>query len=241
MISGIRATDIFTLNDALAATIEDQVVSTLNSMRSEWDPGGSYKTYRFVRQSQTFPDVLLKRRLPTGHDDILFGIELKGWYLLSKEGVPSLRFNTDPDACALPDLVVVVPWVLSNVLSGTPIVFDPWSELARYAAEYRNYHWANVRKTERSREITRPEGATPYPKKADQVVDVAVEDSRNFGRLARTGMMNDYLMSALKEEICGVPAPVWIEFFKRVEKGPTPTPMSIELGPDLEGPDVGAP
>lgn len=33
-IEGISATDIFTLNTALGATIENQVVATLNQMRS---------------------------------------------------------------------------------------------------------------------------------------------------------------------------------------------------------------
>jgi hypothetical protein len=37
-IEGISATDIFTLNSALGATIENQVVATLNQMRSVWDP-----------------------------------------------------------------------------------------------------------------------------------------------------------------------------------------------------------
>ncbi len=237
VISGIRATDIFTLNTALGATIEDQVVATLNGMRATWDPAGEYKSYRFVRQSQTFPDVLLKKRLPAGEDDVLFGIELKGWYLLAKERVPSLRFCTDPDACAPPDLVAVVPWALSNVLSGTPIAFDPWSELARYAAEYRNYHWAYVREIGKngSPKINRPSDPRPYPKKADHVADSAVVDAGNFGRLARTGIMDDYIASAMREEICGVPAPVWINFFQSVEKAPTQAPHMVPMGlPEAE-------
>lgn len=32
------ATDIFTLNTTLAATIEESVVKTLNNLRSVWDP-----------------------------------------------------------------------------------------------------------------------------------------------------------------------------------------------------------
>lgn len=241
MISGIRATDIFTLNEVLGATIEDQVVATLNGMRATWDPEGRYKPYRFVRQSQTFPDVLLKKRHPDGTDDILFGIELKGWYLLSKEREPSLRFATDPDACALPDLVVVVPWVLSNVLSGTPVVLDPWSESARYAAEYRNYHWSNVRRIGKggSPDIKRPPNPRPYPKKADLVADSAVVDAGNFGRIARTGIMNQFIASALTEEVCGVAATLWIDFFASVEKGPplSPTALMVPLGPDVTPPE----
>jgi hypothetical protein len=77
---GIDATDLFALNSVLGASIESQVVRTLNKMRGEWDPDEQRTGYRFVRQSQTFPDVLVVRR---GADsaDIAMGIELKGWYL----------------------------------------------------------------------------------------------------------------------------------------------------------------
>lgn len=92
---GIDATDLFALNSVLGASIEGQVVRTLNKMRTEWDPDERWTGYRFVRQSQTFPDVLLARR---GADsvEIAMGIELKGWYLLSKEGVGSFRFQVTP-------------------------------------------------------------------------------------------------------------------------------------------------
>ncbi len=107
-------------------------------MRPIWDPDGTYSLYVFVRQGQVFPDVLLRKR-DNGHDTIL-GIELKGWYLLAKEAEPSFRFCVTEMACAVQDLVVVVPWALSNVLSGSPTVFTPYVENARYAAAYRNYH-----------------------------------------------------------------------------------------------------
>ena len=120
-IEGIDATDLFSLNSVLGTSIEVQVVHTLNRMRSIWGPDEDWAGYRFERQSQTFPDVRLVRR-GAGQHDIAMGIELKGWYLLSKEGVPSLRFQTTPAACAPFDLIAVVPWHLSNVLSGTPTV-----------------------------------------------------------------------------------------------------------------------
>jgi len=92
----------------------------------------------------------------------------------------------------------VVSAVLSNVLPGAPVVFDPWSDLARYAAEYRSDHWSEARDTTHSKEINRPKSPTPYPKKAYQVAHDAEHDQgNNFGRLARTGMMNDYLLTVL--------------------------------------------
>ena len=56
-ISGIMATDLHTLNTVLGATIEEQVVRTLNQIRRTWDPHERYVLYQFVRQAQTFPNT----------------------------------------------------------------------------------------------------------------------------------------------------------------------------------------
>lgn len=96
-IGGIRATDLFSLNSLMGATIEDQVVNTLNKHRNTWDDG-HWGEYTFVRSAQAFPDVRLVHR--SNSEDIKLGIELKSWFLLSKEGEPSMRFVPHPDACA---------------------------------------------------------------------------------------------------------------------------------------------
>ena len=67
----------------LGATLEVQVVETLNRIRDVWDPNDNWPLYRFDRQAQTFPDVLLRRQTAQGFD-VALGIELKGWYVLSK-------------------------------------------------------------------------------------------------------------------------------------------------------------
>lgn len=134
-IEGLEAADMFSLNAVLGSTIEVQVVQTLNRIRAVWDPDNMRPRHRFVRSSQTFPDVRLVAQNGDGSEDIAIGIELKGWYLLSKERVPSFRYTVTPQACALQDLLVVVPWHLRNVLSGEPIVHEPYIEQARYAAE----------------------------------------------------------------------------------------------------------
>ncbi|MGA2000049.1 MAG: hypothetical protein ABSG52_08655 [Terriglobales bacterium] len=216
-ITGIRATDIFTLSSTLGATIEDQVVQTLNRMRPVWDPDGKYNLYRFVRQGQTFPDVLLRKK--NDGQEIILGIELKGWYLLAKEREPSFRYKVTPEACAPQDLVVVVPWTLSDVLSGSPTVFDPYIESAKYAAEYRNYWWQHVRVAAGSKAITKPTGITPYPKKSDKISDVPKsDDGNNFGRFSRSGIMDRYEEQALATPICGIPAGEWVAFFKKFEQ-----------------------
>lgn len=182
-------------------------------MRSEWDPTDRYALYGFVRQSQTFPDVLLRRL--DAPSDVLMGIELKGWYLLSKEGEPSFRYAVTPAACNPQDLVVVVPWALSNVIGGSPRTFVPYVESARYAAEFRNHHWQHVRNTRADVGIASPDGVAPYPSKADRISDKPLSDSGgNFGRFARTGIMNRFIDGALNATLSGIEARYWLAFFK---------------------------
>ncbi len=218
-ISGIMATDLHTLNTVLGATIEEQVVRTLNLIRGTWDPDGKYALYSFVRQAQTFPDVLLRK---ASSSEILLGIELKGWYLLAKEAEPSLRFQATAAACARRDLIVVVPWVLESVISGAPILFEPFIESARYAAEYRNHHWQFVRKAKLDSSIEIPENITPYPAKAEQILDKPVSDAGgNFGRLARTGMMDSYIAKLNDVHLCGIKAIHWRRFLKAFQESTT--------------------
>ena len=218
-ISGIMVTDLHTLNTVLGATIEEQVVRTLNLIRNAWDPDEKYALYSFVRQAQTFPDVLLRR---ASDGDVLMGIELKGWYLLAKEAVPSLRFQATAAACAKQDLIVVAPWSLGNVISGSPMLFEPFVESAKFAAAYRNHPWKYVRKTQLSREIELSEGVAPYPNKSDHILDRPVADSgHNFGRLARTGLMDSYVKKVNDVYLCGIKSVHWREFLKIFQEGTT--------------------
>ena len=218
-ISGIIATDLHTLNTVLGATIEEQVVRTLNLVRNTWDPDGTYALYSFVRQPQTFPDVLLRH---SSGGEILLGIELKGWYLLAKEAEPSLRFRTTAAACAPQDLIAVVPWTLGNVISGSPMLFEPYVESAKYAAEYRNHHWQNVRQTSYSTEITVPSEVGPYPRKSDHILDAPTADGGgNFGRLARTGLMDAYMAKLNDVPLCGIKTVHWRDFLKTFQESTT--------------------
>ena len=122
------------------------------------------------------------------------GIELKGWYVLSKERVPSFRYIVTPDACAAYDLLVIVPWHLKNVLSGSPVALEPFIISARYAAEYlRNYWWQFVRVSKGNKNVVRPTGTIkPYPNSKTNANDSAASDKgKNFGRIARIGDLID--------------------------------------------------
>lgn len=213
-LEGLSATDIFTLNTPLGATIENSFVKTLNALRPVWDPESKYQTYSFVRQAQTFPDVVL-RSIDNGSKPLM-GIEIKGWYLLAKEKVPTFRFTQTAAACAPWDLLVVVPWVLSNVLAGSPVLLRPFVRPARYCAEKRNHYWQCERKAVGNTGIEIPDSVSPYPVKSDQISDKPESDSGgNFGRLARYGIMDDYIAQMRAEMVRGIPVSSWHDFFRK--------------------------
>ncbi|MFI7522271.1 hypothetical protein [Micromonospora globbae] len=231
-ISGVNATDLYSLNGLLGASIEGQVVKALNQQRALWDPDDEWLGYTFERQSQAFPDVRLVRKgASTDGIEIALGIELKGWFLLSKEGEPSFRFTTTAAACADHDLLVVVPWYLDNVLSGSPVAGEPFVASAKWAAEYRNYYWQHVRRTNASTDIASPSGAKPYPAKADLIADVpAVDGGKNFGRVARAeGLMTDWIRTTNQTEVLGIRIEDWFLFLKMHSDQADPSDITLKL------------
>ncbi|ORB20484.1 hypothetical protein BST34_11970 [Mycolicibacterium monacense DSM 44395] len=228
-IEGLEAGDLFSLNSMLGGSIEIQVVQTLNRLRAVWDPDEEWEEYAFIRSSQTFPDVRLvtnSAQLIAQGDQFGMGIELKGWYLLSREGEPSFRYTVTRDACDIHDLLVVVPWHLKNVLSGEPTVYKPFVESARFAADMRNHYWSvgrrakdkarGAEKADNYYEITPPAGATPYPPPRMNIADHANTDGgKNFGRVARSeGLMDGYVLETLSTAVSGIEARHWVGFFK---------------------------
>ncbi len=213
-IKGVLSTDLFSFNTSLSATIEEQVVASLNDLRHVWDEESKYDLYSFERQPQTFPDVVLRTNAPKKEPKIIMGIELKGWYVLSKEKEPSSRYKVTPSVCADTDLLVIVPWVLDEVTSGSPIVFDPFIVRARYAAEYRNWWWEHKRESTSNKNIILSSCTNSYPSKKDQILDKPASDSgNNFGRFARTGIMGQYFESLFNTLLSGIPLGSWQAFF----------------------------
>jgi hypothetical protein len=238
-ISGVNATDLYSLNSLLGASIEGQVVKALNRQRALWDPDDEWLGYTFERQSQAFPDVRLVRKDPDSQRaEIALGIELKGWFLLAKEGEPSFRFTTTAGACAEHDLLVVVPWYLDNVLSGSPVAAEPFVVSARWAAEYRNYYWTQLRRAAAGadRTIAVPAGARPYPAKSDPIADNASHDKGgNFGRVARAeGLMTEWVRVTNETEVLGIRIRDWYLFLKAHSDKADPAEVSRRLAQQLE-------
>jgi hypothetical protein len=231
-VKGINATEVFSIGAAFAAVVETQVVTILNGLRNIWDPENRYPNHGFARQAQTFPDVLLRNL--EDDQDILFGIELKSWYVLSKEGEPSFRYTITPDACAPPDLLVVLPWILSDVISGNPRLLSPYKESAKYAAQYRNFHWQRSRQDRGENPAIHPpppENQHPYPASKQQASDEAEDDKgNNFGRLARSGIIDDYINTTKGQHYLGIKLAHWIAFFRAITETGTDTQIESRLG-----------
>ena len=230
-IAGIRATDLFTLNSALGASIEQSVVDNLNALRKLWDVDGRFQHYAFTRQAQVFPDVRLQTSAPGVNPQILMGIELKGWFALAKEGEPSFRYYVTPAACADADLLVVFPWVLNEVFSGAPKLLRPFVSEARSAAEQRNHYWNVLRDTRNSAPIKTAEHQAPYPRKGDKFNDSVPhgDSGKNFGRFARGGVMGEFISTLMQEPIAGIPLGAWQRFLKIFSESVTEATLRSQL------------
>lgn len=232
-IEGLDATDVFGLNEILASSVENQVVNSLNNLKPGLDLDEEYRDYEFVRQSQTFPDVLFENS--EDDDEPLIGIELKCWYLLAKEGDPSFRFKTTPAACAPQDLLVIYPWTLDNIVTGSPEIFRPFVMPAKFASMYVDYYWQELkewRSESPNTDIIRPEGVSHYPNpKTDFIQDKPAEDAgNNYGRfrsrlIASLPPFQEYVHQMKARELLGIPSDQWAEFFKSYDEATTITEL----------------
>lgn len=209
-IEGISATDLFSMNTLLGGTIEAQTVATLNETRSIWDANGKWADYAFKRYAESFPDVRLERE---GDKNPLIGIELKGWYLLAKEEMPSFRFKAAAEAMTVWDLIAVFPWSLSNVISGTPVLGSPYIEQSKYAADLRTYYWEH--RSSSAKPVQHP-NTHPYPEPGSAYSDIVTDDrGGNFGRIARVkGLMDDWVTETMQTPLSGIEARWWVRFLK---------------------------
>ena len=211
------------MNTPLGAAIEQSVVENLNDLREIWDPSEAYKLYPFSRQAQVFPDVRLQTTAPGTENPILMGIELKGWFVLAKEGEPSFGYTVAPSVCADADLLVVYPWALDEVISGAPKLMSPFIEEARFAAEQRNYYWKVLRGVAGTEaEIRSAQYDRPYPAKNQRFNERAVTDAgKNFGRIARAGIMSEFIARLDMQELSGIPVTYWRRFLRIFAEGTT--------------------
>lgn len=213
--SGMLATDLFSLNTLLGSMIEQNVVLFLNNHRSLWDDKHKWEEYHFIRDKESFPDVRLVKK--NNRNETVLGIELKSWFILSKEGEPSFRFKTASEVCGENDLLCIVPWYLNNAVCGNPVLAKPWVIFAKTAAEAVKKYWSEDRNSSESeRNVETPDIAKQPEINARNKTNYKPQKdhSNNFGRLARTGIMSKFVEDTLKTDILGIPADNWRRFLK---------------------------
>ena len=84
------------------------------------------------------------------------------------------------------------------------------------------------------------------PSKSDQILDKPVADGGgNFGRLARTGLMEDYKRKLNEVPLCGIDTIYWREFLKMFQESTTDIQARealerlrkrVRASPDIPGP-----
>lgn len=93
----------------------------------------------WIRQDPGFPDALLVDRSGQSTDS---GYEIKAWYALSTELTG--RFRESANFLAPRNVnAVIVAWMMSHIVYGTPTILDVLTVPALSVAEYRDRHYHN--------------------------------------------------------------------------------------------------
>ena len=94
--------------------------------------------------------------------------------------------------------------------------FDRFVESALYCARKRNHYWLYERQVRGDAgTITSPSGVSPYPMSKSNISDKPSPDGGgNFGRLARYGLMDDYIAEMQSTLVRGITVRDWQAFFK---------------------------
>ena len=95
-------------------------------------------------------------------------------------------------------------------------------------AEHRNFYWQESRKQRnKNPNIRTPKDTKHHPDIRQEAADAAVEaKGGNFGRIARTNIINQYINSLKDRSYLGIKISHWIEFFRAVSD--TSTDIEIE-------------
>lgn len=109
--------DISKISELVSNTIEARIPEWLNSRRQIWDEKEDYAGYEFVKAKAGYTDVRLTNRLDAC--DVKFRIEVKTWYVLSRDRMTA-RFKTHPTYLWADDMLVVAAWTLDGIMNGSP-------------------------------------------------------------------------------------------------------------------------
>lgn len=117
------------LSPMIGNLLENRIVNFLNETRDD--------DHYWVRQDPDFPDALLKA---TSGIETGVGFEVKAWYALSTELTG--RFRESVNLLSGKNIkVVVVSWMMSHVVYGTPKILDVLVVDALEVAKSRDNHY----------------------------------------------------------------------------------------------------
>jgi hypothetical protein len=117
------------------------------------------------------------------------------------------------------------------------LALSPWVQPARYVADARNYWWQHIRVAKGAPTITPPDPVPgPYPKAKTKTNDTPDKDGGgNFGRVPRiqvvkgTGIIDEFVATAMATELSGVPASRWRKFLLDVVESKTDLAVERKL------------
>ncbi len=109
--------DISKISELVSNTIEARVPEWLNARRQAWDEFEQFAGYEFIKAKAGYPDVRLTNR--SDPSDVKFRIEVKTWYVLSRDPLTA-RFKTHPSYLLADDMLVVAAWTLDGIVNGSP-------------------------------------------------------------------------------------------------------------------------
>jgi hypothetical protein len=123
-------------NNYVGQGIENTLVQHLNNAAYEkWSKQD--QNLQFARNTVQFPDLLL---VDEEKDECFLHVEVKSWYIFASDPITA-RFHTAPEYIKDDCLLVVFPWYMTEIVSGTPKLLSPLVGSAKELAERRDQVW----------------------------------------------------------------------------------------------------
>ena len=218
--------DISKISELVSNTIEARIPEWLNARRQIWDDQEKFAGYEFTKAKAGYPDVRLTNR--TDSTDVKFRIEVKSWYVLSRDALTA-RFRTHPSYLLDDDMLVVAAWTLDGIVNGSPKLIRLFIDRALPIAMKRDQAWS----TSGNRKVEAPSNPPGTAPNLIQTSSVAytlrnnawVAEAKNFGKLDRLGWdpLRKFSETVLSLEVAGRSLDAWRQFITR-----TPAPSANE-------------
>lgn len=222
--------DISKISELVSNTIEARIPEWLNERRPIWDEPDEFAGYEFVKAKAGYPDVRLTNR--SNPNDVKFRIEVKTWYVLSRDRMTA-RFKTHESYLLDDDMLVVAAWTLNGIVNGSPKLIRLYIDKALPIATQRDLRWGQAE----NHKVEAPNNPVGTPPNLVQTASIPytkrqgqwVAEAKNFGKLDRLGWdgLRVFSTGVLGLEVAGRTLNAWRKFI-------TTTPGVVEEDGDDE-------